>query len=254
MSTVEDFRETPYSDARWEIVSEIEDAENFVPLKLDKVATENDALTDPMFPNYGGTIEGKKLWHLPSDQAAIDERSKEELGPPKITMTEEEFQIALSQAETNGASKGFNEASENYKTQILEAQQSIQALMQDLKAQMEERNEILENNAINLSLKIAKKLLTAAVEFNPEYIVHIIKEALEQSKTATVNEVRVSPQDLEFIKILGIESMKEFDGIPFTSDETIRAGCIVETSAGEIDYDLDSAFARIEEKVVLVTK
>lgn len=254
MSTVNDFRETPYADAKWEIVSEIEDSQHFVPLKLDKVATEHDSFSDPMFPNYGGTTEGKKLWHLPTDQAAIEESEKEVAGPPKITMTEEEFQLAIAEAEARGEERGLSEATAKNQQMLMEAHQSIQTVLQDLSSQNEERIQVIERNAIQLSLKIAKKLLTAAVEFNPEYIVHIVKEAIDQAKTAVIQEVRVSPQDLEFIKILGIESMKEFEGIPFVADETIRAGCIANTTAGEIDYNLDSAFARIEEKVVLVTK
>ena len=169
-------------------------------------------------------------------------------------MTEDELAQRLHEAEAQGFERGAAESTAQHEAQLAEARASIETMLQDLSAQYQERLRQIEANAISLSLKIAKKLLAAAVEFNPEYIVHIVREALEHAKTAAVQEVRVSPQDFEFIKILGIESMKGFEHVPFVADESIRAGCIAQTSAGEIDYNLDDAFARIEEKIVQVCR
>jgi flagellar biosynthesis/type III secretory pathway protein FliH len=49
--------------------------------------------------------------------------------------------------------------------------------------------------------------------------------------------------------------MKEYDGSwSFVQDETIRAGCVVETSSGEVDFRLDQAWERIKDNVVKVLR
>jgi len=248
VTTLADFEEKPYQDARWEVLSEIENPNDFMPLSLEKVDSPQSVDETGFFPDYGGKVEGKKLWHNP--QGIIED--KEEDLVPKVSLTEEELAQKLEAARNEGRAAAQAEAKEIFEAQAAQMNQSLTAMFQDMKAQLDAHGSILETEAVKLSIHIAKKLVTAAVEFNPEYIIHVVKEALSHVRTASISQVRVSPQDLEFIEVLGFKTQKDFEGISFVSDETIRAGCIVETSAGEIDYNLDSSFARIQESVVKI--
>lgn len=247
-TTLADFEEKPYQDARWEILSEIENPNDFMPLSLEKIDSPQSVDETGFFPDYGGKVEAKKLWHNP--QGVLD--NKEEDAVPKISLTEEELSAKIEVARNEGKEAALTEAKHHFESQVTEMRESLTVLFNDIKAQSEANGAILEEQAVKLSLLIAKKLVTAAVEFNPEYIVHVVKEALSHVKTAAISQVRVSPQDLEFIEVLGFKEQKDFEGINFVADETIRAGCIVETSAGEIDYDLETSFARIQELVVKI--
>ena len=127
-------------------------------------------------------------------------------------------------------------------------------LIEDMNTQIQEGIEGVERRAVEFAVQIAKKLVGAIVEVNPEYILGIIKEATKLTGGATIKTIRVSPQDLEFVKMLSPEKQfKEFDGSwSFQADETIHAGCVLETSSGEVELDLDKAWDRIKDSVVKV--
>src|SRR5690606_16120529 len=116
-------------------------------------------------------------------------------------------------------------------------------VLKDLARQIEERITQTEKDAVALALEISKKIIDTTVEVNPEYLVHIVREALGQAGAAAIRKIRVSPQDYEFIEVVGLRRQFESEGSwDFEADETIRSGCIVETSGGEIDFQLDRAW------------
>ena len=121
-------------------------------------------------------------------------------------------------------------------------------------SQIQQEVEAVERRAVEFALQVARKLVGTIVEINPEYILQVIKDAVKLTGGATIKAIRVSPQDLEFIKMLSPErQFKEFDGSwSFQPDDTIRAGCVVETSSGEIEFDLDKTWERINESVTKV--
>jgi flagellar assembly protein FliH len=134
--------------------------------------------------------------------------------------------------------------------------ESIEIVLKDLIQQSERTLQELESDAVKFSLEIAKKLVGQAVEINPEYIIEIVREALSKVGSALIERVRVSPQDFEFIEIFGVRKMLDDSDQSwnFESDETVRSGCVVDTSAGEIDYQLEEAWQRIAEQVMRVVK
>ena len=87
---------------------------------------------------------------------------------------------------------------------------------------------------------------------NPEYITQIVKEAVRSVGGASILRVRVSPEDMEFIKVVGLsEQLGELaKGWAFEADATIKSGCIVDSSAGEADFQLDRAWERIRAGVI----
>lgn len=253
MTSLLDFQETPYEDESWEIVGEPPSEDVFVPLNLSKVDNKSVKKVDEFFPQYGeGIADQKQFWHLPDITAGKIEEKEEVVGPPKISFTEEELQQKMDEAFQAGVKQGEEVALEKQNSALDEMREHLSVLIKDLSIHIEENLSVIESRAVDLSLKIAQKLMTAAVEFNPEYIVHIMRDALKEAKTATIQLMRVSPQDLEFIQVVGLDKDAEFSSIQIVADETIRAGCVIETSAGHIDANLDEAFERIKEAVVKV--
>ena len=111
---------------------------------------------------------------------------------------------------------------------------------------------VFVENALALDTKVKADVQTAM----KEYINDVIRAGLERLGSSRPLRIRVSAQDFEFIEVVGIaKSMKEYDGTwAFVADESINAGCIVETSAGEIDFQLDEAWERIKQNVVSIMK
>jgi flagellar biosynthesis/type III secretory pathway protein FliH len=117
---------------------------------------------------------------------------------------------------------------------------------------MNQELQALEASAVKLAVEIGEKIVGHAVEINPEYITNIVRQALGKAGGAAIKTVRVSPQDLEFIQVVGVaKQLKEFDGTwAFEADDTIRAGCVVSTSAGEVDFQIDKAWERMRDAVL----
>ena len=82
---------------------------------------------------------------------------------------------------------------------------------------------------------------------NPEYILEVIHTALESIKGATIKKIRVSTQSFGFLK--SINKKEEFSNVEndfeFVADDTINKGCVIESSLGDANFDLDSAFKRL---------
>jgi len=133
-------------------------------------------------------------------------------------------------------------------------EERYRTIIDDMGGQIRQEVEAVERRAVEFAIQVARKLVGTIVEINPEYILQVIQDAVKLTGGATIKAIRVSPQDLEFLKMLSPErQFKEFEGSwSFLADETIRAGCIVETSSGEIEFDLDKTWERIRESVTKV--
>jgi flagellar assembly protein FliH len=133
-------------------------------------------------------------------------------------------------------------------------EERYRTIIDDMGTQIRQEVEGVERRAVELAIQVARKLVGTIVDINPEYILQVIQDAVKLTGGATIKAIRVSPQDLEFLKMLSPEKQfKEFDGSwSFQQDDSIRAGCVVETSSGEVEFDLDKTWERIKESVTKV--
>jgi len=159
----------------------------------------------------------------------------------------EEIKVALQQE----LSAQYAAESED---KVKAVEERYRTIIDDMSGQIRQEVEAVERRAVEFAIQVARKLVGTIVEINPEYILQVIQEAVKLTGGATIKAIRVSPQDLEFIKMLSPErQFKEFDGSwSFQSDDTIRAGCVLETSSGEVEFDLDKTWERIKESVTKV--
>lgn len=254
------YEETAYQDASYPIVGEPPKYVSFTPMTLS-VMKGDRSVVDSMFRDYGGIDQESKevRWHLPEGLRHVEtsvKESKDESDQKELEDNQKLMQELREQAYEEGRQSALAES----KAQLDEHSKQINArmseLLRDMTKQLQERIAIIEKKSVQVSLDIANKLVPQAVEVNPEYITTIIREALGLSGAAIIKQIRVSPEDKEFIDVVGLhKSLKEFDGTwEFVADETIRAGCVVDTSAGEVDYDLSKAWERIKDSVMKVLR
>lgn len=255
-ATQQDFVETPYEDASWPVVGEVQDTGEFLPMEIENIGKSTARVVDPMFADYGGfTSTGEqKRWHLPEHLSASirEEAVEEEDTEDRVALTEQEIAAIKAEAFEKGKKEGFAQSEQAQQQRFAQMDKKVSAVLTDMGAQLREQIAVTEQSAVQLALAISKKIVGYAVEINPEYIAPLVTEALGLAGGAAVRKVRVSPEDMEFIQIVGIgKHLKAFDGSwQFEKDDSIRSGCIVETSAGEIDFQLDAAWDRIKENVV----
>ena len=255
-----EYKAGTYQDAEWELVGNVRLTDEFLPFEV--AAIEGAAqYVDPMFADYGGVpkVPGKVRWHLPehlTQQQAAAAAEVHEGQEVEESIAAAEHRAAVEDALARGRQEGESAAEEKAKQNQALFEQRLQGIFADFQKQIDQDLIELQKRCIDLALRISHKIIDGAVEINPEYIVPIIEQAVALSGTAAIKNVRVSPQDLEFIRLVGLaKSFKEYDGNwEFVGDETVKAGCVVETTAGEIDFQLDAAWERIKDRVVRIIK
>lgn len=255
-----DFESSPWLDQSWELLSGSETcSHDFIPMQITVVAEQS--VVDPMFADYGGRseVQGEHRWHLPehlSVAAAMSELGQAEEGPEVHELTDAEIEKIKKDAFDEGHKSSLEQHAQESQEKMAELELGFRNLFEDLKTQVAQERQLLEQKCVELALQISRKIIETAVDINPEYIVKVVNEAIESSGAAQIRKIRVSPEDMEFIKYAGIaRTIKEFDGTwEFIEDPTVRSGCILETSAGESDYQLDKAWERVKDNVVKVIR
>jgi flagellar biosynthesis/type III secretory pathway protein FliH len=164
-----------------------------------------------------------------------------------IQINEEQLKSALTESYERGCA--------DTRLEVVSVQEQLEEhyrlLWEDMQSQLEEALKLNETRAVELALQLARRLVGDVVENQRDYILRTINEAMKVAAGAEVSAVRVSPRDYEFLKLADYGDPKKFisgQALNFISDESIRAGCVLVTSAGEVDYDLDSAWQRIRSK------
>jgi flagellar biosynthesis/type III secretory pathway protein FliH len=166
-----------------------------------------------------------------------------------MQLDEERLQEALSQSYEKGRLDGRQEVEEIQR----QLEERYRLLWEDMQTQLDEALRSNEHKAVELALQVARRMVGGVIENQRDYIHEVIRQAIAVAGGAEISAVRVSPKDYEFLKLSEYgDTKKILSGrhISFVSDESIRAGCVLVTNAGEVDFDLDKAWERMRAKAV----
>ena len=204
----------------------------------EEAATEIDVAMPSDRSQVGDIIEATH-----EEDSAVSDSDSEEM-----TLEPDPLEDAFEA----GYQKGLEESREEVQHTQQQLAEQYTLLWEDMQVQLDEMKAEHERKAVDLALHVARKLVGEVVGEHPTYIVEVIQEALESISNATIKLVRVSPQSYELLSLGEYGERIKIHGdqkLSFKADDSIRAGCIVETSAGETDFDLEKTWTRIYEKV-----
>lgn len=213
---------------------------------------------------------------LPSD--SITERQEELLSEAKKVLADsqrqaEEYlaqaadeaekikQEAIDAGRQEGYQDGYNEGFRCGKEQAAsEMQQKINSAAEKAQsiltcAEQEYKESIIEaeQEIINISLAVARKILAREIEENPVVVLPIVKAALEKVRDQDQIIIRVSTDDFELVlqakrdlqMMLGRENV-----ISIVHDHTVNpGGCLIDTPYGTVDASIDSQFQALQQAV-----
>jgi flagellar assembly protein FliH len=110
-----------------------------------------------------------------------------------------------------------------------------------------------EREAVELAFAIAEQILAGALDVQPERVVDGVRGALRRLVDRHQITVLVNPADLELVSERMDAVRSELGGIEqcdVQADRRVgRGGVVVETTAGEIDAQLDTQMQRAREVV-----
>jgi flagellar assembly protein FliH len=255
---------TPAIDPMFEVYDE-EVASHYSPSDISAVDEEQGTQDEEMVlesesatPSESGEdVGGDGLEPLQDEDIDLEAKERERAAKQaeeEQKALEEEHARQLEEVRVAARDEALAEARRESEARLKAIEERYASLIDDMGVQIQEGVAGVERRALECAVHIAKKLVGNIVEVNPEYVLGVIREAVKLTGGATIKAIRVSPQDLEFLKMLSPDrQLKEYDGSwSFQADETIHAGCVVETSSGQVEFDLDKAWERIKESVLKV--
>jgi len=168
-------------------------------------------------------------------QEAQDIRERALAEAEEITQRAElEAEKLKEQAYTLGHEDGRNAAATELSEMVAQTSRRLQQIEEQAEPQLRD-----------LALKIARKILGKELEFAPETVVDIVKQALaDKARQRREIFLRVHPDDLQYIReqkpaLLEVLSRAKEIGIR-EDPEVAQHGVIIETDAGTIDAQLET--------------
>ena len=104
----------------------------------------------------------------------------------------------------------------------------------------------IENDVVEISLMIARKIIGEIAEKARDVVVNSAKEAIKRASDREVLKIRVAPADYDALNKKRSELLQCIDGIKsllIEVDESVQpGGCLIETNQGDIDARIESQF------------
>lgn len=250
------FRPTPYKAEEWEVVGERLPDLGFIPMEVHIVETEAPE-PDEMFENFDTkSISGKEsVFHSPD--LTLREIEAAQQGE---VIDEAVLEAAKAEAYEAGREAGIAEGYELGKAEVAEKYLDLQQQVANLSKEVLSRTEgffaEIDKRALDFTLQVSKKILQTTADVKPEYIYEVIKKGLQSLGASTPLRIRVSPQDLEFLEVVGLpEELQTSElGVSYVADDSVKSGCVIETNFGEVDLQLESMWEQVAVNLYEVTK
>ncbi|MCF6093838.1 flagellar assembly protein FliH [Microaerobacter geothermalis] len=170
----------------------------------------------------------------------------------------EEARIFMEDAKKTGYQEGYQlgkkEAYQIVEKEEAERYQSAQKIVELAYA---EKNKIIEEAEpvlLELSLSIARKIISSELKTHPDQILSMVKEALQRAREQEKITIYVHPEHYSFIQESKGELLSCLNGhaeLHIIPDPSIKVGgCSIKTSLGTIDGRVDTQLEEIREILV----
>lgn len=250
-----------YVDQEWEVVSEFTGGDTFALLELPVIDQPASAASSPddVFQEFSAGTRSDKSTRRHGGGKETQEESEEERtarAAAEQSRREAELIARYEEGVLFGRESAEQAAKEALEIKIAELSTTLQALMRSVRTQAEEAFSRIEKEGVELAVRIAKKIVDTTVAVQPEYILEVIRKSIGAVGAATPVRIRVSPQDYEFLKVVGVPpELSETElGVRYTADESIVSGCVVETNYGEVNLELDQMWESLNARLSEVYK
>lgn len=142
------------------------------------------------------------------------------------------------------------EMQKEFEKRLESERERAQALLTGMREQIERLSERLEREAFRFALAVAGKIVAREVTLDNQIVVRQIQEALRRVLGVDMVTIRVNPQDEAVLRdnkpalLSGSDSIREVVIEP--DDKIDRGGCVIETSAGNVDARRVTQLKQIE--------
>lgn len=143
-----------------------------------------------------------------------------------------------------GFELGLKEGREKAEKESKEILQRLESLIKSLQRIREEIYKKAEEEILELSVAIAKKILRRELELNRSSILQLVREAIRRLTEEDTIKIYLSFEDFELVKRHREELLRELGEsknlIISPSQEVSPGGCFVETEFAQVDARLET--------------
>lgn len=160
------------------------------------------------------------------------------------------FDLGFAAGKKRGFDEGLEQSKQHFKPHITLFENLVRELRQE-KESFYEENELY---IVKLAIEIAKKIIQRELTQNPDFLLYVVREALNRIADNGRIVIRTNPADLALIKN-DKEFMQNhllvFDHVDFVSSDNIqKGGCVIESESGIVDAQLNIQLEKIEQSLL----
>ncbi|AJC93122.1 flagellar export apparatus, flagellar assembly protein FliH [Campylobacter subantarcticus LMG 24377] len=158
--------------------------------------------------------------------------------------------VELEHAKEKFTKEGYEQAQKKFENELEALKEKYLKSVEKLEGTVQNLNEFLSKNEKELAdtaVIIAKEVIAKELEENSSLIaLNLAKELMNELKNATKIELKLNPDDFEYVKI----HLQEQNNIKFSLDDAINKGSVLILSdAGNIESNLNNRLQKIKNMV-----
>lgn len=184
------------------------------------------------------------------EAAVIIRETSEEAERLKQAAQEEGFQQGhqdgFTQGKEEGRQEGLSEAQSTIDEAISRAERLLALAQEEATAMLTSA----ERQVVDLSVAIARKILSREIDENPMAVLPIVQTALNRVRDQEQVSMRVNPEDYEVVLQARQELqslLKRESKLTIQADANLKNGdCVIETPYGAIDARIDTQLELIK--------
>ncbi len=157
-------------------------------------------------------------------------------------------------ARNEGFEAGYAAGVEAARSDVTVAASALATGLEEARERLQADADLLEWQAVELALQLSDKMLSAALDVQPELILEVIKGSLRRLVERDRVTVLVNPDDLDLVRGALDDvsaSLGGIDRLEAQGERRVgRGGAILRTPVGEIDATMETQLTRAREVIV----
>jgi len=222
---------------------------------IDSVHVDSKVSQELAYEEYQQIIDrAKNEAEQIKQQANLElDQAREQISQMQDNWEQEKFNL-IQQAQAEGYQVGFEQGQnigyQEVSSLIQQAKETVDASKTDYDKYLQSA----ETTILNLSLKVANKIINRSIEQDEEYFLSLVQKALREVRKHKEIQLHVHPTHYKRILAEKEELLQLFPAQPnlyiFPDESLSQNGCVIETASGQLDATVDTQLTIIKEKLV----
>jgi len=206
-------------------------------------------------PEYTKIVE-----QATADAAAIRENAEKEAAALRELLQHEknnwqsEKNLLMEEAHREGYQSGVDEGRMAGFTEYAEHIEEAKSIIQASKLDYDKYLNSAETEILELSMKVAEKIVQTSISEKEEYFMQLVKKVLKETRDQKEIQLHVNPIHYQYLLSEKEELLSLFPIKPnlfiFPDEAAAENGCIIETANGRIEASVDTQLLMIKQKLL----